>query len=626
MSDPRTDIPACTNSGMERPVHPTTEGPQLLPDRKSEITPPSAEKHDKQRTSSLFSHLYRCLSSVSVRYKIAGTLIVILSVAVVSLGVMTFTRQHAILQNQLKNRAETLVHELANAGKEGLLTRHEMPVVSTLADIQKRDDVVYVMVLDDEGRVFAHSDYSKKGALLNDPPDQAATKADSLFFQKVILNNESILDATMPILLKTSNLKIGAARIGLSDKALSEAIRKQKTIYLWMALGFVIAGLVVSFGLAHVLTKPLASLEKGMQIVARGDLRKLVTVNSNDEIGKLTSVFNQMILSLREKLLMEKYLSQSTVLNIKEHRDVTQLKLGGERKYVTALFSDARGFTTLSEQMSPEDVVRIMNIYLNLQTTVIHQWGGIVDKFVGDEVMAIFEGRGMEINAVRAAVEIQNYCRSLNEARAAFGEQQIHIGIGLNSGDVVMGNMGSEDHMDYTVIGDSINVAARLCGIAQPGQVLVSQSIADTIGDQVIWKNMAPVVVKGKNQPIGITEPVAIKDGSRQYMRKSTDISVTYSLEGFPEEVNKASMKNVGPDGCLLEVRGPIGIGSKLNITMNLTELGAITVRASVYHARRQDSAYYTGLRFEDLPENIKHRIIRWVHQVNTEIVEGLFL
>jgi class 3 adenylate cyclase len=625
MSDQKTDVPACTKTGTDQSVGPATEEQQTLPEKKSPITASSAEKPDAQR-SSLLSRLFHCLSSISVRYKIAGTLIMILSVAVVSLGVMTFTRQHAILQNELKSRAETLVHELANAGKEGLLTRHEMPVVSTLADIQKRDDVVYVMVLDDEGRVFAHSDYSKKGSLLSDPPDQAAAKADSLFFQKVVLNNDSILDATMPILLKTSNLKIGAARIGLSDKALSVATRRQKNTYLWMALGFVIAGLMVSFGLAHVLTKPLASLEKGIQIVARGDLRKLVSVNSDDEIGKLTSVFNQMILSLREKLLMEKYLSQSTVLNIREHRDVTQLKLGGERKYVTALFSDARGFTTLSEKMSPEDVVRIMNIYLNLQTTVIHQWGGIVDKFVGDEVMAIFEGRGMEINAVRAAVEIQNYCRSLNEARAAFGEQQINIGIGLNSGDVVMGNMGSEDHMDYTVIGDSINVAARLCGIAQPGQVLVSQAIADAIGDQVVWKKLTPVMVKGKNHPIGITEPVTIKGGSRQYMRKATEISVTYSLEGFPEEVNKAVMKNVGPDGCLLEVSGPIGIGSKLNLTMNLAEVGAITVRASVYHARRQGSAYYTGLCFEDLPEKIKHRIIQWIHQVNTEIVEGLFL
>jgi adenylate cyclase len=482
------------------------------------------------------------------------------------------------------------------------------------------------MVLDDEGRVFAHSDYARKGSFLRDQADMAASKADSLLFQTVMLSNDSVLDAAIPIVLKTRNLKIGSARIGLSEKALNDAIREQKNIYLWMALGFVVAGLLGSFALARVLTKPLDMLEQGIQVVARGDLRKLVTVDSDDEIGKLTKVFNQMILSLREKLLMEKYLSQSTVLNIKEHRDVTQLKLGGERKYVTALFSDARGFTALSEKMTPEDVVRIMNIYLNLQTTVIHQWGGIVDKFVGDEVMAIFEGRGMENNAVRAAMEIQSYCKALNEARAASGERQIHIGIGLNSGDVVMGNMGSEDHMDYTVIGDNINVAARLCGIAQPGQVLVSKAIADAVGDQATWRELQPVMVKGKDQPIGIAEPLFVQGGARRYMRKIIDLPATYSLEGFADESNNAMVKNIGPGGCLLEVRNPIGIGSRLTINMTLAEVGNVTTHASVYHARKQDVQYYVGVRFEGLQDEIRYRIVEWIHQVNSEIVEGLYL
>ena len=213
----------------------------------------------------------------------------------------------------------------------------------------------------------------------------------------------------MPITLKAMNLKLGVARVGLSQKTLNESIRRQKAIYLWVALGFVVGGLLVSFALARMITKPLDSLAEGIKVVGRGDLRKLVAVRSDDEIGNLTDAFNNMILNLREKLLMEKYLSQSTVASIKEHRDVAQLKLGGERKYVTALFSDARGFTSLAEKMSPEDVVRLMNVYLNLQAQVIHQFGGTIDKFVGDEVMAIFEGRGKEINAVRAAVEIQSY-------------------------------------------------------------------------------------------------------------------------------------------------------------------------------------------------------------------------
>jgi class 3 adenylate cyclase len=606
-------------------VEPSTIEEQALLEKKSAIAAPSAPRPDIQRPS-LPSQLLHSLSSISVRYKIAGTLIIILRLAVVSLGVVTFTRQNAILRNEMKSRAATLALQLANVGKEGLLTKQELPVFSTITDIQKRDDVVYAMVMDDEGKVFAHSDFSRKGAVLADPPDQAALKADALLFQETGSGSHSVLDATVPILLKSKNLKIGVARIGLSEKALNTSISRQKAIYLWVALGFVVGGLLVSFALARMITKPLDSLAEGIQVVARGDLRRLVTVRSDDEIGKLTNVFNQMILSLREKLLMEKYLSQPTVQSIKEHRDVTQLKLGGERKYVTALFSDARGFTSLSEKMSPEDVVRLMNVYLNLQAKVIHQFGGTIDKFVGDEVMAIFEGRGNEINAVRAAVEIQSYCKALNAARAASGEKTISIGIGLNSGEVVMGNMGSEDHMDYTVIGDNINVAARMCGIAQPGQVLASKAIAEAIGDEATLKDMHPVTVKGKDQPIGVAEVVTVKGGARQYMRKATDASATYSLEGFSDESYTAMIKNISPSGCLLEVDAPVGIGSKLNIIFNLLALDNITVHATVYHARKQDRAYYIGLCFEDLQEEAKHRIIQWIHQVNSEIVEGLLL
>ena len=602
----------------------TAGAPKEEPEQKGAAAPFVVKPENNGNTFS--SRLLVYLYSISVRYKIAGTLIVVLSLAVISLGVVTFTQQNAILRHEMKGRAETLVNQLANVGKEGLLTKQELPVFAAITDIRQRADVVYAMVIDDEGRVFAHSDLTRKGALLTGSVDLAALRADGMLFQETLFGNDPVLDTTLPIVLKTKNLKIGVARIGISQKELSEAIRRQKSIYLWMAVGFAIGGLLISFALARLITKPLDSLAAGIQVVARGDLRRLVPVSSSDEIGKLTNAFNQMILSLREKLLMEKYLSQPTVQSIKEHRDVTHLKLGGERKYVTALFSDARGFTALSEKMSPEDVVRLMNVYLNLQAKVIHQFGGTIDKFVGDEVMAIFEGRGNEINAVRAAVEIQSYCKALNAARSASGDKTVSIGIGLNNGEVVMGNMGSEDHMDYTVIGDNINIAARMCGIAQPGMVLVSKAIAEAIGDQAALKDLHPVMVKGKDQPIGIAEVVSVHGGTRKHMRKATDVPAVYSLAGFSEESFTATVKNVSPAGCLLVVGAPVGIGSKVNVNIDLRELENISVRATVYHARKQDAAYYVGLCFEGLPEEAHHRIVQWVHQVNSEIAEGLML
>lgn len=572
------------------------------------------------------SRLLGVLSSISVRYKIAGTLILILTLAVVSLGVVTFARQTQILQYAMEGRASDLVLQLANVGKEGLLTKQELQVFSTITDIMKRTDVVYAMVMDNEGRVFAHSDFSRKGMILSDSSDQAALKADSLLFQKTLFNNEAVLDAAIPITLKAKTLKIGVARIGLSEKDLNEAIRKQKVVYLWIALGFIASGLLVSFALARVLTKPLDTLTKGIQTVASGDLRNLVTVVSKDEIGRVTDVFNQMILSLREKTHMEKYLSSSTVKSIKANRDTTQLKLGGEKKYVTALFSDVRGFTSLSEKMSPEEVVSLMNVYLNMQAAVIHNWGGAIDKFVGDEVMAIFEGAGSELNAVRAAVEIQSYCRALNAARSASGEKPVNIGVGLNSGDVVMGNMGSETQMDYTVIGDNINVAARMCGIAQAGQVLVTKVVADALGDKATLKELPPVQVKGKDKPISVAEVVSVKGGTRRTMRKTLDIAMSYSLEGFADESIVAIVKNINPSGCLLAVSVPVAIGSKLTCNINLADLGDIAVQASVNHVRKHEKEYYVGLCFENMQDEVRNNIVKWIHRVNSAQAESLVL
>lgn len=600
-----------TATGVEPPSEKVMDAPEPI-----SVVSESTEPTPNPPSHPFLFPLINLLSSAKVSYKIAGTLIIVLSLTVITLGVVTFASQKAILQKEMKARASILVQQLASVGKEALLTNQDLPIVSTITDIQKRDDVVYAMIMDNEGKVFAHSDFSLKGKILADAVDMAAFNADAMIFQETVLKDDFVLDAAIPISMQAKNLKIGVARIGLSQNALNEAINKQKTTYLFMALGFLVSGLFVSFVLARFLTKPLDLLADGIRVVSRGDLRSLVTVTSKDEIGEVTNIFNQMILSLREKIHMEKYLSQSTVDSIKQNRDLSQLKLGGERKYVTALFSDVRGFTSLSEKMSPEDVVVLLNTYLNLQTTVIHYWGGSVDKYVGDEVMAIFEGRGNEINAVRAALEIQRYCSALNVARSADGQTPVFIGIGLNSGDVVMGNMGSESHMDHTVIGDNINIAARLCSIAQPGQVLVSKATANEIGDQATCKALPPVALKGKDKPVEISEVEAATGSRRQYMREEVDTNATYSLEGFSEETNTAILKNISPLGCLLEAGSPAAIGSKISISFTLPVIGSLNVRASVHHARKQDNLYLIAVHFEDMQQETQSRIVRWIHRV----------
>lgn len=571
----------------------------------------------------VYTRVFVFISSMSIRYKIAGALIFVLLLAIAALGVATFSKQKQVLEEEMKKRAAVLVQQLASVGKEGILTKQELLVFSTIKELQENSGVAYAMVLSADGKIFVHNLLTEKGKTLTGAEDQNALKSDQLLFQETVYLGKPVLDASLPIISKVKNIRIGTARVGLSEEELIRSIAKQKMAFFWISAGFVTLGLLISFALSRVLTYPIYMLALGMQVVAQGDLSQQVRVWYRDEIGRLTELFNQMILNLREKLQMEKYLSLSVLKSIKRTRDAAKLKLGGERKTVTALFSDVRGFTSMSEKMSPEEVVSLLNIYLNLQGKVVMHRGGAVDKFVGDEVMAIFEGKGQEINAVRAAVEIQNYCKALNWSRSKLGKKQMQVGIGLNSGDVVMGNMGSEEQMNYTVIGDTINLAARLCSAAQPGQVVISKIVADALKKEAKLNELDPILVKGKEKPIEIYEVLEITGVLRRAMRRGIEVEAIYRLAGLSEEANSALAKNISPSGCLLEVPIPVGVGSKLHLEIRADGIPYLKeVAGVVQHARKYDSKYLIGLSFERLSEKTKNLLIDWIYQVESEIIQ----
>ena len=184
------------------------------------------------------------------------------------------------------------------------------------------------------------------------------------------------------------------------------------------------------------------------------------------------------------------------------------VRLGGANKKVTVLFCDIRGFTSMSETMEPEKVVEILNEYFSRVTDVIFDHGGTLDKYIGDAAMAIFGApfsKGNDAaNAVNAGIAIQSMISELNRDATERGHPELKIGVGINTGVVTAGNIGSTKRLDYTVIGDSVNLASRLCGQAKAGQILVSESTAAELGKTFALSDLPPVTVKGKSQPIKI--------------------------------------------------------------------------------------------------------------------------
>ena len=188
--------------------------------------------------------------------------------------------------------------------------------------------------------------------------------------------------------------------------------------------------------------------------------------------------------------------------------DDTKLKLGGEQREVTILFSDIRGFTSMSENMKAEEVVKTLNEYFSDMIDIVFKYNGTLDKIIGDELMVVYgapiSGKDDTSRAVSTAIEMQNKIRLINIEREEEELFPIKVGIGLNKGIVVSGNIGSRDMMDYTVIGDTVNLGSRLCSFADADDIIISKSVWKSIQNQSQFEKLKSINVKGKKEKIEI--------------------------------------------------------------------------------------------------------------------------
>lgn len=234
-------------------------------------------------------------------------------------------------------------------------------------------------------------------------------------------------------------------------------------------------------------------------------------------LAYITSVIGQYLTERRERervtSLFGRYVSKSVVDEILSSKE--ELTVGGVRKDVTLMFVDIRGFTPLAEKMEPEDVITVLNEYLDFCTKSIFRYEGTLDKFIGDGVMSIF-GAPIEQNdhserAVLAALDMKKYAvRLIDDLQERYGVA-VYFGIGINSGSAVIGNIGSEERVDYTAIGDTVNLAARLEANAKPGQILISSETYERVKDRFECIVLEPILVKGKEKPVQVYEVIGEK-------------------------------------------------------------------------------------------------------------------
>jgi adenylate cyclase len=319
------------------------------------------------------------------------------------------------------------------------------------------------------------------------------------------------------------------------------AATTRRNMYLTGAVLFISIFFIWFF--SKTISGPLKNLAAAAGRIEQGEFELTLKSKSHDELGLLTDSFVKMGRGLAERERLKDTFGRFTNREIAERAMRGELALGGENKEATIFFSDIRSFTAISEKLKPDEVVEFLNDYMTRMVDCVDKTGGVVDKFIGDAVMAVWgapvsAGSPVRdaLNCVRAALMMRSNLREFNRDRGGDKKPIIRIGCGINTGEVVAGQIGSSRRMEYTVIGDAVNLASRTEALNKPlgTDILITENTWELVGKYLITEEMPPVSVKGKEKPVRMFAVVNMK--------------VTKPGESQPKPVT------------LAEVRGMLGI------------------------------------------------------------------
>jgi adenylate cyclase len=386
-------------------------------------------------------------------------------------------------------------------------------------------------LVDSEGRLLAHPDEKRvlRGESMRQVPIVETALSSELKQGQMSFTDPKTGESFSGAYTKTA---LGPACIAVaSDAVILEAARAvRREAYSITGKGVSLAFFLM-FLVSITLTMPIEVLAELTNEVAKGNFAVKAKVKSRDEVGQLGEAFNQMIEGLLERDKVKSMFSKFHGSSVTEDLMKGDLQLGGSKKNVTVFFSDIRDFTKFSEGHTPEEVVAMLNEYFEVMVSIINRHGGVVDKFIGDAIMAVWGApKGTDRdpqNAVRASLEMRQALAVLNEKRLARGHVPIKIGMGLHRGEAISGTIGSTERMEYTVIGDTVNQASRIEASTKSfgTDLLLSHDLAEIAHEEFMMEPAGSVEVKGKSEPLRLFKVRGYYDANKNPVAITTPYS-----------------------------------------------------------------------------------------------------
>tara|TARA_B110001454_G_scaffold219202_1_gene252049 strand:+ start:146480 stop:148294 length:1815 start_codon:yes stop_codon:yes gene_type:complete len=310
---------------------------------------------------------------------------------------------------------------------------------------------------------------------------------------------------------------------------------------------FLSVTLFLVFVFSMTLTSPLETLTNLIHLVSKGNFdvnaSKQVKTFFKDEVKELATAFDSMTEGLKERDKVKNLFNKFHGSSVTEDLMKKDVSIGGQSKDVIVFFSDIRGFTAFSEKRKPEEVVSMLNEYFAVMVKIINANGGIVDKFIGDAIMAVWgvpkSNKKDAHNAVKACLDMRRALADLNEKRMSRKEPPIQIGMGLHAGSAISGTIGSDERMEYTIIGNTVNTGSRIESSTKAfgSDLLVSDTVLEKVGDSFLTEYAGSAEVKGRSEPLKLHKVRGIKKADGEY-----EIIVTPYSDYEPEAADKVKI------------------------------------------------------------------------------------
>ena len=437
--------------------------------------------------------------------KLAWFFSIILMVSLISLSYLIVLKHSPLLEKQGAAFSKALIYQATYSLKDPLLTDNDSKTKAILNSLSKKTAVIGV-TLYHKDHSLAHSQGFKLEQVIFPSETENYHRQTEILAESFIHNNKI---STYTMVVNYNVLLLGYLSISFEQKLIKEFKEEILQLFVWVLLSGLSICIIAAFYVNKCVNKPLNDLMNASSMLNSGFKNE----KHHDELEKFIDSFNEMDKGFLQKDKVEavfsRYVSPQIAKEVLNDLDsLAEVELGGEHLTASVFFADIVGFTSLSETMEPQDISNLLNVYFSKVTEIVSFCGGHVDKFIGDCAMVVFgvpiKKEQHAFDCIACAWMILELLNKLNQSRESEGKMRVEFRIGANSGTMLAGNMGSSERMEYTVVGDSVNLASRLCGSAEPSELIITEDmfIEQNLDGLIKVEDKDYIKLRGKKLPI----------------------------------------------------------------------------------------------------------------------------